>query len=121
MVSTDIRNDVEEILPGIVADRRHLHANPELAFEEYQTAKFVAERLEALGVEDIRTGVGRTGVTGLIRGNRGDGKVVMLRADMDALPILEENDADYCSTVDGKMHACGHDATPRCCSGRPGS
>lgn len=110
MVSTDIRNDVEEILPGVVADRRHLHANPELAFEEYQTAKFVAERLEALGVEDIRIGVGRTGVTGLIRGNRGDGKVVMLRADMDALPILEENDADYCSTVDGKMHACGHDA-----------
>jgi amidohydrolase len=70
----------------------------------------VTERLQALGVEDIRTGIGRTGVTGLIRGNRGDGKVVMLRADMDALPILEENDADYRSTVDGKMHACGHDA-----------
>jgi amidohydrolase len=110
MVATTIRNDVDEILPGVVADRRHLHANPELAFEEYETAQFVTERLQALGVEDIRTGIGRTGVTGLIRGNRGDGKVVMLRADMDALPILEENDADYRSTVDGKMHACGHDA-----------
>jgi amidohydrolase len=110
MVATTIRNDVDEILPGVVADRRHLHANPELAFEEYETAQFVTERLQALGVEDIRTGIGKTGVTGLIWGNRGDGKVVMLRADMDALPILEENDADYRSTVDGKMHACGHDA-----------
>ncbi|MBA2289527.1 MAG: amidohydrolase [Chloroflexia bacterium] len=110
MVATTIRNDVDEILPGVVADRRHLHANPELAFEEFETAQFVTERLQALGVEDIRTGIGKTGVTGLIRGNRGDGKVVMLRADMDALPILEENDADYRSTVDGKMHACGHDA-----------
>lgn len=82
MVATDIRNDVDEILPGVVADRRHLHANPELAFEEHETARFVAERLKALGVEEIKTGVGKTGVTGLIRGRRGDGnKVVMLRAD----------------------------------------
>ena len=110
MVATDVRNDVDEIMPGVVADRRHLHANPELAFEEHETAKFVTERLQALGVEDIRTGVGRTGVTGLIRGRKGDGKVVMLRADMDALPIDEENDVDYRSGVSGKMHACGHDA-----------
>ena len=107
---TTLRNDIDEILPGVIADRRHLHANPELAFEEVKTAAFVAERLEQLGVEDIKTGVGRTGVTGLIRGTKGDGKVVMLRADMDALPIHEENDVDYKSTVDGKMHACGHDA-----------
>jgi len=110
MVATDIRNDVDEILPGVVADRRHLHANPELAFEEHETAKFVAERLRALGVEEIKTGVGQTGVTGLIRGGKGKGKVALLRADMDALPILEENDVDYRSTVDGRMHACGHDA-----------
>src|SRR5699024_8420994 len=77
---------------------------------EHETAKFVAERLQQLGVQDIKTGVGRTGVTGLIRGKKGDGKVVMLRADMDALPILEENDVEYKSQVDGKMHACGHDA-----------
>lgn len=110
MVATTLRKDVDEILPGVVADRRHLHENPELAFEEHETAKFVTDRLKQLGVEDIKTGVGRTGVTGLIKGKKGDGNVVMLRADMDALPILEENDVDYKSKVDGKMHACGHDA-----------
>ncbi|MDQ3443421.1 MAG: amidohydrolase [Chloroflexota bacterium] len=110
VLATEFRKDVEEILPGVVADRRHLHENPELAFEEYETSKFVAERLDSLGVEDIRTGIGGTGVTGLIRGGKGDGKVVMARADMDALPILEENDVDYKSTKPGVMHACGHDA-----------
>jgi amidohydrolase len=110
MVATEIRNDVDEIMPGVIADRRHLHQHPELAFEEHETSRFVAERLEALGVEDIRTGVGRTGVTGLIRGAKGEGKTVLFRADMDALPIDEENDVDYRSTVPGKMHACGHDA-----------
>lgn len=110
VLATEFRKDVEEILPGVVADRRHLHENPELAFEEYETSKFVAERLASLGVEDIRTGIGGTGVTGLIRGGKGDGKVVMARADMDALPILEENDVDYKSTKPGVMHACGHDA-----------
>ncbi|MGI8963429.1 MAG: M20 metallopeptidase family protein, partial [Thermomicrobiales bacterium] len=82
----------------------------ELAFEEYETSKFVAERLASLDVEDIKTGIGGTGVTGLIRGGKGDGKVVMVRADMDALPILEENDVAYKSTKPGVMHACGHDA-----------
>ncbi|HYH11323.1 MAG TPA: amidohydrolase, partial [Thermomicrobiales bacterium] len=113
MVATEIRNDVDEILPGVIADRRHLHQHPELAFEEHETASFVSERLRALGVEDIRTGVGRTGVTALIRGTGsgpGGDKVVLLRADMDALPIDEENDVDYRSMVGGRMHACGHDA-----------
>lgn len=110
MVATPLKTDIDEILPGVVADRRHLHEHPELAFQEFETAKFVAERLEALGVEDIRTGVGGTGVTGLIRGTKGEGKVVLLRADMDALPILEENDVDYKSQTPGVMHACGHDA-----------
>lgn len=108
--ATTLRDAIDEILPGVVADRRHFHENPELAFEEYETSKFVAERLKQLGVEDIKTGVGKTGVTGVIRGTKGDGKVIMLRADMDALPILEEVDAEYKSKVDGKMHACGHDA-----------
>lgn len=106
----EFRKDIEEILPGVVADRRHLHEHPELAFEEYETSKFVAERLASLGVDDLKTGVGGTGVTGLIRGGKGDGKVVMVRADMDALPILEENDVEYKSTKPGVMHACGHDA-----------
>jgi amidohydrolase len=107
----DLRHDVDEILPGVVADRRYLHQNPELGFQEFITSKFVADRLASLGVEDIRTGIATTGVTGLIRGTgTGPSKVVLLRADMDALPIEEENDVDYKSTVAGKMHACGHDA-----------
>ena len=110
MASAPLKQEFDEILPGVVADRRHFHENPELAFEEVKTAAYVAERLQQLGVEDIKTGVGKTGVTGLIRGEKGDGKVVMLRADMDALPILEEVDAEYKSKVDGVMHACGHDA-----------
>lgn len=110
MASATLKQEFDEILPGVVADRRHFHENPELAFEEVKTAAYVAERLQQLGVEDIKTGVGKTGVTGLIRGEKGDGKVVMLRADMDALPILEEVDAEYKSKVDGVMHACGHDA-----------
>jgi len=108
-----VREDVDEILPGVVADRRYLHENPELGFQEFNTAKFVAERLQALGVEDIRTGVNITGVTGIIRGTAdgpGKDRVVLARADMDALPIQEENEVDYRSKNDGVMHACGHDA-----------
>lgn len=108
-----VREDADEILPGVVADRRYLHENPELSFQEFNTAKFVAERLEALGVEDIRTGINVTGVTGLIRGTgNGPGKdaVVLVRADMDALPILEQNAVEYVSKNEGVMHACGHDA-----------
>ena len=110
MASATLKQEFDEILPGVVADRRHFHENPELAFEEVKTAAYVTERLQQLGVEDIKTGIGKTGVTGLIRGEKGDGNVVMLRADMDALPILEEVDAEYKSKVDGVMHACGHDA-----------
>lgn len=104
--------DVDEIMPGLVADRRWLHEHPELGMQEFETARFIAERLHALGVEDIRTGIGETGVTGLVRGTGtgpGAGKVVLLRADMDALPILEENDVEYISQNPGVMHACGHD------------
>lgn len=106
-----LRNTIDEIQPGLVADRRHLHEHPELGFQEYETAAFVQQRLAALGVEDIRTGIAGTGVTGVIRGTAsGDGGHVLLRADMDALPIQEETGAEYASKVDGVMHACGHDA-----------
>ena len=108
-----LRADVDEILPGVIADRRHFHEHPELGFQEFETAKIVAERLSSLGVEDIKTCINKTGVTGLIRGSgTGPGKdrVVLLRADMDALPILEENQVDYVSKNAGVMHACGHDA-----------
>ena len=106
-----IRQEVDELLPGLVADRRYLHEHPELSFQEFETAAFVAERLQQLGVEDIRTGIGITGGTGLIHGTKpGPGKTVLVRADMDALPIPEENKVDYVSQNDGVMHACGHDA-----------
>jgi amidohydrolase len=110
---TGLHEEVDEILPGLIADRRYLHENPELGFREFKTAAFVAERLQALGVEDIRTGVNQTGVTGLIRGTLdgpGKDRVALIRADMDALPIHEENDVEYRSQTDGVMHACGHDA-----------
>lgn len=101
--------DVDEIMPGVVADRRHLHQHPELGFQEFGTAKFIAERLRALGLDEVRTEVGKTGVVGILRGGK-PGKVVALRADMDALPIEEENDVAYRSLNGGVMHACGHDA-----------
>jgi amidohydrolase len=101
--------EVDEIMPGVVADRRHLHQHPEIGFHEFETAKFVAERLHALGFDEVQTGVGQTGVIGILRGGK-PGKVVALRADMDALPIEEENDVDYRSLNPGMMHACGHDA-----------
>ena len=113
VTATRLRDAIDELLPGVIADRRHLHEHPELGYQEVKTSRFVAERLHALGVEDIRTGIVQTGVTGLIRGTAAapdGGKVVLVRADMDALPILEENDVEYRSTHDGTMHACGHDA-----------
>jgi amidohydrolase len=107
---TNLREDIAEILPGVIADRRDFHEHPELAFQEVRTAGIVADRLRALGVDDVRTGIAQTGVTGLIRGQKGDGRTVLLRADMDALPILEENEVEYKSQNPGVMHACGHDA-----------
>ena len=105
-----VRDDIDEILPGVIADRRHLHQHPELGFQEVETARFVEERLRAIGIQEIQTGIATTGLTGLIRGGKGPGKVVLLRADMDALPIHEQNDVEYKSLHDGVMHACGHDA-----------
>ena len=109
--ATALRDDIDESMPGVVADRRDFHEQPELPFQEVRTSSIVADRLRALGVEDVRTGIAQTGVTGLIRGQKpGAGKTVLLRADMDALPILEENEVEYRSQTPGVMHACGHDA-----------
>ena len=96
--------------------RHDLHAHPELLYDVTRTASFVAEKLEAFGCEEVATGIGRTGVVGVIRGkgngagaNRAGPRTIGLRADMDALPIQEVCDLPYRSTVPGKMHACGHD------------
>ena len=108
----NLHDAIDELLPGLVADRRHLHEHPELGMQEYETARFVEVRLRQLGVEDIRTGIANTGVTALIRGNGtgpGSDRVLLARADMDALPIEEENQVEYTSQNAGVMHACGHD------------
>ncbi len=93
----------------LIATRRDLHRHPEVAFQEERTASIVAERLRASGYE-VRTGVAETGVVGTLGGGGGAGPTLLLRADMDALPIQEECSHDFVSTVPGKMHACGHDA-----------
>ncbi len=93
-----------------VATRRHLHANPELSFHEYNTARYVADQLKAIGLTP-QEGIANTGVVALIEGTKTpSGRVIGLRADMDALPIREANNVPYKSMVEGVMHACGHDA-----------
>ena len=93
----------------LVRTRRDLHRHPELGFQEHRTAGIIAERLRAAGYE-VRTGVAETGVVGTLRGGAGAGPTLLLRADMDALPIAEECTHDFTSTHPGRMHACGHDA-----------
>lgn len=93
----------------LVRTRRDLHRHPELAFQEHRTAGIVAERLRAAGY-DVQTGIAETGVAGTLRGGAGEGPTLLLRADMDALPIREECGHDFTSTHAGVMHACGHDA-----------
>src|SRR5262245_2812479 len=91
----------------MIARRRDLHRHPELAFQEMRKAGIVAAALSELGLE-VQTGVGKTGVIGLLEGDS-EGPTLLVRADMDALPILEENSTDYVSEAPGVMHACGHD------------
>lgn len=102
-----VKEMVEQLFPVMVERRRYLHQHPELSFHEVDTPKFIADRLTELGIE-VRTGVGGRGVVGTIRGGK-PGKTVALRADFDALPIQDEKEVDYRSTVPGVMHACGHD------------
>jgi hippurate hydrolase len=105
-----IVNRIADLHPEITAWRRDFHAHPELLYDVHRTAASVAEKLKSFGCDEVATGIGRTGVVGVIRGRKvGAGKVVGLRADMDALPIEEATNLPYKSTVPGKMHACGHD------------
>ena len=101
-------NRIGEYFEEMKAWRQHLHANPEIDFDCFETAAFVAERLREFGVDDIQEGIGKTGLVALIKGSK-DGPVIGLRADMDALPIQEIRDLPHKSKTDGKMHACGHD------------
>jgi amidohydrolase len=105
-----ILNRFSEMFEELSTWRRDLHAHPELRFEEYRTAAFVAAKLEEFGVDEIVTDFGGTGVVGVIHGQiNTSGRSIGFRADMDALPIQEVNDLPHASTMPGKMHACGHD------------
>lgn len=107
MTPSDFSAQAQALRQELIERRRDLHRHPELAFEEVRTAGIVARELSNLGME-VRAGVGKTGVVAMLEGAH-DGPTVLLRADMDALPIHEENEVDYASSVPGKMHACGHD------------
>ena len=104
-----IVNRVADLHDEITEWRRDLHAHPELQYDVHRTAGAVSEKLKSFGCDDVVTGLGRTGVVGVIRGSKPGGKVIGMRADMDALPIEEATTVAYKSTVPGKMHACGHD------------
>ena len=108
-----IVNRVADLQPDIQAWRREIHEHPELLYDVHRTAAFVADRLREFGCDEVATGLGRTGVVGVIKGRKpagnGDIKVIGLRADMDALPITEATDLPYASKNPGLMHACGHD------------
>ncbi|MGA7073933.1 M20 aminoacylase family protein [Bradyrhizobium sp.] len=108
-----IVNRVADLQPDIQAWRRDIHQHPELGYDEHRTAAFVAERLREFGCDEVATGLGGTGVVGVIRGRKpagkGDVRTIGLRADMDALPIEEATGLPYASKASGKMHACGHD------------
>ena len=104
-----IVNRVADLHAEITAWRRDFHAHPELQYDVHRTAASVAEKLKSFGCDEVVTGIGKTGVVGVIRGRKPGAKVVGLRADMDALPIEEATPLPYKSTVPGKMHACGHD------------
>ncbi|EEZ31886.1 amidohydrolase [Brucella sp. NF 2653] len=98
-----------EMQAEIAAWRRKLHQNPELLYDVHETAKFVEEKLKSFGCDQVETGIGRTGVVGIIKGRHGDGHAIRLRADMDALPIMETSGAEWASQNPGKAHSCGHD------------
>ncbi len=105
-----VRNRLAEMHPEITAWRHDLHENPELMYDLPRTSGIVADKLRSFGCDEVVTGIGISGVVGVIRGRKtGSGKVIGLRADMDALPILEATGLDFASRTPGKMHACGHD------------
>lgn len=107
-IDSKIKRLAKEYASETVANRRYLHTNPELSFQEYNTARFVAQKLRDIGLTP-QEGIADTGVVAIIEGRNPESKVIGLRADMDALPIFEKNDVPYKSINEGVMHACGHD------------
>ncbi|MER8502422.1 MULTISPECIES: amidohydrolase [unclassified Mesorhizobium] len=104
-----LHNDpIAALTPEVVGWRHHIHANPELGFNEYETARFVAEKLRSFGVDEVHEGIGGTGVVGVLRSG-GGARAIGLRAELDALPVLEKTGLAYASRKEGVMHACGHD------------
>lgn len=108
IIST-IQNLSSELLPEIIQIRRHLHMHPELSFMETETSAFLSEKLNNAGI-NYKSGIAKTGIVATIQGNQPGKKIIALRADMDALPIVETNTSSYKSLKPGVMHACGHDA-----------
>ena len=105
----------KQYAPEFIEVRHHLHAHPELSYQEFETSKFVQKKLSELGIPfEIKA---TTGVVGIIKGNNPEKRIIALRADMDALPIKEENDIPYKSKNEGVMHACGHDVHTTCLLG----
>src|SRR5690606_15353453 len=104
----EIKRLSDDEYTNIVDVRRHLHKYPELSFQEFETAKFISSKLDELGIVH-NTGIAGTGIHGVLKGKIPSDKCIFLRADMDALPIQEENTTEYCSNNPGVMHACGHD------------
>ena len=103
-------NRFAETHASLTVIRRDLHEHPELQFDCHRTANIIAEKLREWGCDEVKTGIGQTGVVGVIKGKQSaSGKVIGLRADMDALPIFEATGLPYASKTKGKMHACGHD------------
>ena len=114
-IQQQIKNLAKKYAAEIISIRHHLHANPELSYQEFETSKFIQQQLTALNIPfEIKA---TTGVIGLLKGKNPEKRVVALRADMDALPITEENDIPYKSTHPGVMHACGHDVHTSCLLG----
>ena len=115
MLKDTIQQLAKELSPRFIQIRRHLHAHPELSYQEYNTSAFIKEKLSEWGISF--TSMAETGVVALIEGNNPQSRVVALRADMDALPISEQNEVDYKSRKEGVMHACGHDVHTTCLLG----
>ncbi len=111
-----IQTLANEYYPHVQSIRHHIHSHPELSFQEHNTAAFIEAELKAIGITSMRS-VARTGIVALIEGRNPHSKCIALRADMDALPIQEENDTPYRSQNDGVMHACGHDVHSSCLLG----